>query len=764
MNGYTGVPSVSPSGSDVPQQYQRIDVDARAFGAGVGQSLQQLGGDISKAGDVLYENTLKQQAILNDTENRDRVTDTMIKGGQIAADYHAKEGLDAVNSFPKYQTDMKELVQKTAEGISNPAAKKMYLDQMTRQTGVWLNSGATWSAAQNRAASNQSAQSSIALAQNNAGQFADNDKAFADSVASIQSSVKSQATVHGWDENTTKLATDQEVSKAWMFRFSSLAQADPAKAKQMYDDHKFEMTPQDELTAYKTIEAGLNARTSRTVADSVSNMGDSPDGVASKGYYERLKDHESGGKNIPADERSSSAYGLYQFTTGTWDNLLKNHPELGLTSKDRYTEEGQEKAIQAFTADNAAHLRKSGVPVNDQTLYLAHFMGAQGAEVFYNAMRSNPTESAAAAFPKEAAANHGVFYNKDGSARTLAQVFQVQTGKFGKPMTLEERQALAKQQVNKIDPGNATLEDNTISRVTTQWNQEQQAANIQYQSNRSNVYDAISADGDYRNQPHSLADIQNNPTLNTAYNALKPEDQIKMVKLIETQQKAHDARDPDQADLDRVNQYKGLSVLSPEKMAKVDLSDYQDLPKAQRNMVETMVRDANAKVNQPSKAAPDKNLSQNVLASIMAPGSDVHNWLTNTFPGERDGTFQRGAPQVQRFVGAMQDWADAYAAQNGGKMPSQEEAVAQASKMIVQSHTQVYDGWWSTHMPGILGGGPTVVNGPYKFEQYVPSTEVAKIQSARTRAGLPPANQTELFQYYKMGQKGVGEGNKGLEP
>lgn len=108
-----------------------------------------------------------------------------------------------------------------------------------------------------------------------------------------------------------------------------------------------------------------------------------PVGAVSRGpipddYYSSIRSAESGG-NDSAKNPLSSATGRYQFTTGTWNGLMQSHPELGLTADGRLDPNQQERAIRAFTQENAQSLSSAGVPVNPGNLYAAHFLGAGGA-------------------------------------------------------------------------------------------------------------------------------------------------------------------------------------------------------------------------------------------------------------------------------------------------------------------------------------------------------------------------------------------------
>ncbi|HEX6120114.1 MAG TPA: hypothetical protein VFZ03_11770, partial [Dongiaceae bacterium] len=62
-------------------------------------------------------------------------------------------------------------------------------------------------------------------------------------------------------------------------------------------------------------------------------------------------------------------------------------------------------------------------PVKPADLYLAHFLGLNGALNFLTDMEHDPNQGAASACPKAAAANRSVFYSADGSQRTLKEIY-----------------------------------------------------------------------------------------------------------------------------------------------------------------------------------------------------------------------------------------------------------------------------------------------------------------------------------------------------
>ena len=154
--------------------------------------------------------------------------------------------------------------------------------------------------------------------------------------------------------------------------------------------------------------------------------------------------------NPTAKASTSSATGLFQFLESTWLQVMKDEgPRLGYQSyadaitetkdgdfviKDptlraevlKLREDPQIAAdmAAAFTKNNGAYLYgKFGRMPSPGELYIAHFLGPQGAEKMFTAGLADPDQIAAKLFPKQAKANPSIFYD-DGQARTIRQVYR----------------------------------------------------------------------------------------------------------------------------------------------------------------------------------------------------------------------------------------------------------------------------------------------------------------------------------------------------
>jgi hypothetical protein len=126
-----------------------------------------------------------------------------------------------------------------------------------------------------------------------------------------------------------------------------------------------------------------------------------------------------------ANASSSSAVGLFQFTSPTWNYLTqKVYPELGYKADDRL--DPQKSAIlgaRYIKSIQASLNKKLGRAPSLGETYLGYFMGPTGAHKFLDALKSNPNAKGADVFSKAADANPNLFYHK---------------GDRNKPLTLQE--------------------------------------------------------------------------------------------------------------------------------------------------------------------------------------------------------------------------------------------------------------------------------------------------------------------------------------
>ena len=190
------------------------------------------------------------------------------------------------------------------------------------------------------------------------------------------------------------------------------------------------------VSAPDTITQALRAASTRTGAEF--------------DYLLQTAKRESG-LNAAANASTSSAVGLFQFIEGTWMETLKasgaKHGLGEVAAAIRKTPSGRydvadpdtRAAILALRTDpgaaalmageltqsNAKKLQtRLGRAPSQGELYIAHFLGAGGAGQLISAAASRPDDTASSQFPAAARANPSIFYDRDGKARTVGEVYR----------------------------------------------------------------------------------------------------------------------------------------------------------------------------------------------------------------------------------------------------------------------------------------------------------------------------------------------------
>ncbi|MCP1851139.1 MULTISPECIES: transglycosylase SLT domain-containing protein [unclassified Bradyrhizobium] len=161
--------------------------------------------------------------------------------------------------------------------------------------------------------------------------------------------------------------------------------------------------------------------------------------------------------NPRAGATTSSAHGLYQFIDQTWLGTVKEAgSQLGYgqyadaitrnsdgsysvsdpsaraaVMKLRDDPDAASSMAAVLTQSNSFKLTgKLGRRPTDAELYMAHFMGVGGAGKLISSAEDSASANAATMFPKAAAANQSIFYDKSGSARSVSQVYSVLTTRY----------------------------------------------------------------------------------------------------------------------------------------------------------------------------------------------------------------------------------------------------------------------------------------------------------------------------------------------
>lgn len=135
---------------------------------------------------------------------------------------------------------------------------------------------------------------------------------------------------------------------------------------------------------------------------------------------------------------TSSATGLFQFISSTWNGMLRKYGKKYGIAIGTPPTDARANALMGgeFLKENMDSLKQSiKRPLTATDLYIAHFLGPGGAKTFLN---GDPNTIAASVMQKEAQANPTIFFDKNGRARTFGEIYNLFTkkingalGKFG---------------------------------------------------------------------------------------------------------------------------------------------------------------------------------------------------------------------------------------------------------------------------------------------------------------------------------------------
>lgn len=175
------------------------------------------------------------------------------------------------------------------------------------------------------------------------------------------------------------------------------------------------------------------------IRNSIASAGMQYGGGIDNNYLMAIAGRESG-YNPSAKNPTSSASGLFQFTDSTWQRMVANHgAKTGIGVMDKLSPRSNAIMGALFTKENAEILRHNGIEPNNTNLYLAHFLGAEGAVRFLQARSAMPNRRTEDYFSGQVFnANRSLMQNK-----TLDQFYQSINEDIGSRVAFAQKNNLA---------------------------------------------------------------------------------------------------------------------------------------------------------------------------------------------------------------------------------------------------------------------------------------------------------------------------------
>lgn len=327
---YSPIPSVQPT--DRPTPFRSEAVPAGAFGEGIAAATSHLGQVEENAGTELYGRAVAIQQLNEQAKASEAESNYVTKLGELHADYTSKLGKDAVDGYQPYVDSTNAARASIRDSLDSPFAQRAF-DQESRN----MQARAIWSASGHMATENKNylynaSQARIDAASNYSSNNPTDDASFRAGLKKIDEEAPTQATLKGWDAQTSANKVLEQKSKLASDTIQGMVKfGKPFEAQKLLDQYSKEglLTGQDaaRLTDYVTKQVhSVGAR--NTSAEVLAGNGNSFG--AGKVDIDRAAEVVSGGESSgnwigrhpsppgKPDQWALGRYGIMNFNLQPW--------------------------------------------------------------------------------------------------------------------------------------------------------------------------------------------------------------------------------------------------------------------------------------------------------------------------------------------------------------------------------------------------------------------------------------------------------------
>lgn len=351
-----------PERTVVEQAVNPVGVKAPTTG------LEKLGAGLADVGDMF--NQWQDEVDTADAKAADSAFSDLIRQELYGDDagFMYSEGGDAVNRRGTVSERIEQEQKRILEEMS-PGARARAKSAMDARAQRALMSIDQHTSGQRKTYLDTAADARVASATQDA--IYDPDLV-AQSIATSRSEILDMADRNGWAPEVTAQKLRESETAVYSGVIERLSNVSPVQALKYLRENKKHMEGAEVARLEGALIPLVREHRGRQAGRLAAMSG------VSDTYLSAIRAAESGGDDA-AENPASTATGRYQFIKDTWAGLMKRHPELGLTADGRLDAEQQERAIRAFTRENADVLQRNGFAPTNGNLYAAHFLGAGGA-------------------------------------------------------------------------------------------------------------------------------------------------------------------------------------------------------------------------------------------------------------------------------------------------------------------------------------------------------------------------------------------------
>lgn len=218
------IPNVEPTTQGISEV--GVNVNADAFGAGVGHAVANLGPVLEQAGDRIWQRAVELQNLENETHAKNADSQFMLESAKMRADFVNKEGVNAGPAALKQHLD-DLTARRTAirDSLTNPMAQKMYDSSSLSFMGREAFSAAAHSGQQMKVAANQADDARVASFRADIANTPDDEEQFQRSTRAIAAATEDKGRRTGQSQEVIDDSVRNEMSSATTARAIGLARS-----------------------------------------------------------------------------------------------------------------------------------------------------------------------------------------------------------------------------------------------------------------------------------------------------------------------------------------------------------------------------------------------------------------------------------------------------------------------------------------------------------------------------------------------------------
>ncbi len=318
---YEPVPRVMPEGKLAPMQIQASPAD---FGAQIGQTLQQAGGET-------MQNALARQQLQNETTVNDVINNEFFPAFQDQYQkYYALQGKDALDQLPAYQQSMRDLVTQYRGSFANQAQQKMFDEQTSRRLQFEIAGMSRYADQQNKVWQPQTNAATVDRYINSAADKYNDPQAILVEALGIRDQISNFSVQSGQGAEVGRQQTAAAWNKLYDAAIMRLAVNNAAGAKELFDDgvERGLISGTGQMAIAAKLKPYLDTADA-SQAYSVATSGPVATRIAQAAYGAGVEPStalsiwsaEGAVTNPETKNPRSSATGVFQLMPGTWADM-----------------------------------------------------------------------------------------------------------------------------------------------------------------------------------------------------------------------------------------------------------------------------------------------------------------------------------------------------------------------------------------------------------------------------------------------------------